>query len=369
MSYPLKRELAVGNRILSFIEVAQKKGYLVELFSLAGDSIQDLQGVRRFEIAQAPRVFPGFVGRALSEALMARRLLSQLKKQRYDRILVSIPSMFLLFLFSGRFCGTFHLDLRDLTWEYLSDQSIVQKAAKRFFRKLARKRINCFSTITVTNQTEYDYLRNQFEISETRLCMAPNGISNEQFQILAKTYSKVEKSEEPLTISYVGNVGIPQNLSVLVAAAQELPEVRFNLVGTGENLAKVRRRKEEANLSNLIFLGSLPWQDLIRIYRESDVLYAQLNRNFKGAVPSKLYEYLATGKFIIYGGEGEAIRLMSAFDNNLIIPPDNPQALIDAIRKVRLHSLHQNLSSRNQAGIASSFIREKNLEKCFEMWG
>ena len=55
--------------------------------------------------------------------------------------------------------------------------------------------------------------------------------------------------------------------------------------------------------------------DLFEIYTDSDILYAQLKKEFEGAVPSKLYEYLSTGKFIIYGGLGEALNLLE----NLII--------------------------------------------------
>ena len=129
----------------------------------------------------------------------------------------------------------------------------------------------------------------------------------------------------PIVISYLGNIGIPQNLCIFVDAALRLPKVIFNVVGTGENLKVVEDYAEKKGVSNVNFLGSLSWVDLFEIYTDSDILYAQLKKEFEGAVPSKLYEYLSTGKFIIYGGLGEALNLLENFDNFLTISPNNPE--------------------------------------------
>ena len=49
----------------------------------------------------------------------------------------------------------------------------------------------------------------------------------------------------PIVISYLGNIGIPQNLCIFVDAALRLPKVIFNVVGTGENLKVVEDYAEK----------------------------------------------------------------------------------------------------------------------------
>src|SRR5207245_1974045 len=78
--------------------------------------------------------------------------------------------------------------------------------------------------------------------------------------------------------------------------------------------APARRRLEEAatNLPNVTFTGYVSPARLVELYHTSDVLFAQLQRSELHritAAPSKLQEYMAAGRFIVYAGEGSAAEL------------------------------------------------------------
>ena len=49
MSYPLRRELAVGNRILSFLTAAHQRGYEVLLISPGDEPVKLAEMPDRFE--------------------------------------------------------------------------------------------------------------------------------------------------------------------------------------------------------------------------------------------------------------------------------------------------------------------------------
>ena len=366
MSYPLRQELAAGNRMLSFLNVAQANGYQVSVYSLSNKNERSELNQFGYVIKSCPLIFPGFFGRAIKETVNAFKLFHAVKKRKHNKVLISIPSMFLLFLMPRKLAKATYLDVRDLTWEYLSEQSYIQRVAKFVFRFLAKRKVNLFSAISVTNSCEYKYCSEVLNFTKQSPFLLPNGISLENFQKLSAISPPLPQANKQLTISYIGNIGIPQNLSTFVEAASYCPNIIFNIVGAGENLLVVKKLKEEKKLLNVNFLGSLPWNELLNVYSESDILYAQLNLDFSGAVPSKLYEYLSTGKFFIYGGAGEALNLLKGFENHLTIEPENAGKLVDAINESIKKEFPGHLSSANRIKIENSYIREHHVERWLE---
>lgn len=366
MSYPLKKELAAGNRMLSFLHVAQAKGYQVRVYSLSNSTDTPRSTSFNHEIKPFLCILPGFFGRGIKEAISAIKLFNAVKKSKYDKVLVSIPSMFLLFLMPRKLAKSTYLDIRDLTWEYLSDKSCIQRVAKFVFRFLAKRKVDLFSAISVTNPCEYKYCCEVFDFPEPLTFLLPNGISRENFQKLSSISLSLPKVRKQIVITYIGNVGIPQNLSTFVEAAICCPSVIFNIVGSGENLTEVQKLKDKKNVSNVKFVGPLPWQELVNVYAETDILYAQLNHDFSGAIPSKLYEYLSTGKFFIYGGAGEALEMLHDFEHYLAIEPDNATRLVEAINQIIKEELWSELSSANRLKIENNYIREHHVERWLE---
>jgi hypothetical protein len=70
-------------------------------------------------------------------------------------------------------------------------------------------------------------------------------------------------------------------------------------------------RAAAANLPNVTVQASVAFDELVELYRESDVLVACLRQRseFLTAVPSKLYEYAATGRTLLLIGGGEAAEI------------------------------------------------------------
>ena len=129
--------------------------------------------------------------------------------------------------------------------------------------------------------------------------MLPNGVSKEQFDRLS--ILKQSKSERP-AVCYIGNIGLAQNLTLLVDVAIRCPEADFLIVGGGNDFNRVLRYAKDKNAKNVLLTGRVSWDIIPSYYERADILFAQLGFDYQGAMPSKLYEYLASGKFIVYGG-------------------------------------------------------------------
>jgi glycosyltransferase involved in cell wall biosynthesis len=108
------------------------------------------------------------------------------------------------------------------------------------------------------------------------------------------------------------------------------------------------------------------WTVIPAAYQQADVLWAQLTPEFSGAVPSKLYEYLATGKRVIYGGLGEAVSVISGFEDVEIVQPGNVPQLVSAIRKATAPNERLQVNLSNRQKVKENYIREISVERFYQ---
>jgi glycosyltransferase involved in cell wall biosynthesis len=359
-------EPVLKNRLKPFIDLALDREFSVVLVNPAGGnyhrSLEKNFSHQALDIPQANR--GNFFIRTVRELLLARKVLGKIPKDS-EVVFVTVPSMFLLFLFQGFRESLKILDVRDLTWEYLSDSSLMMRYAKKFFRVLARWKLPRFDFFSVTNNAEHEYLCEEVRVNPEKIIQCSNGITFEQFQSLAQVdYDSPSKKTRRLRLTYVGNIGFAQNLTTLVEAAKELPDVDFKIVGGGSDQARVEEVAKK--VPNIDMTGRVDWEAIPAVYQQADILWAQLTPDFAGAVPSKLYEYLATGKRVIYGGLGEAVSVVSEFQDVEIVEPDNVSELVSTISKIinTQEDFQINLSNRQK--IQEKYIRELSVERVYQ---
>lgn len=106
------------------------------------------------------------------------------------------------------------------------------------------------------------------------------------------------KTGGSFTVTYAGNMGVPQKLDLLVEAARLAPEIKVLLVGDGRD--RPRLAKLAAGLGNVEFTGYLPLGEMPRIYAQSDLFYVgQDAAAAADGIPSKIYRILGNGRAII----------------------------------------------------------------------
>jgi glycosyltransferase involved in cell wall biosynthesis len=358
-------ETVIRNRLLPIIRLLEKAGVRITLISPGAerfDFTSDLVDYVSIRATPKPR---HFFKRAFYEWLAARRLIAAARKRQTDLMVVSIPSMFCFFCMR-RQKSTTVLDIRDLTWEYLSG-SFLHLAVKRYFRFYLKIKLKYFDFVSFSNKSEQTYLQDQFGIRPDRLIFLPNGVSSSMFELLRSLprYS----ADRKVQVSYIGNVGIAQNLKILLAAAKDLKDIQFNIVGDGIELEKIRGLCVSSGLTNVSIVGKVSVTEVVKWYACSDILYAQLSASYSTAMPSKLYEYLATGKRVIYGGQGHPLSLLSDFENHVVIPPDDPEALTAELRRTLTNGGFLVFSEKNKELIKNRFIRETNSKIFLEKLG
>ena len=356
-------ESTVKNRLMPYIKQVIERGFnviLVTSDSKPVEGFDDRFFTHILNPSQTKRPC-SYIKRALYEWNEAKKILKSLIELDVEAVIITIPSMFLLFRASQLKNKKLFLDVRDLTWEYLPSSKPIQFVAKVFFRVLANTSFRFFSSIAVTNESEIEY----FKRKNMRALMYSNGVTSQQFSDLTAI---TRKTSERVTVSYVGKVGMAQNLETLVLAAEILKNMKFNIVGDGPEYAKLRGLVLEKKLKNIFIHGNVSWESVVNFYQESDVLYAQLKSNYSSAMPSKLYQYLNASRFIVYGGGDQAGKTLSIFENNIVIPPDNVSELVNAIEEAKRLCGKNLCFESNVEIINNNYIREESAGNVLQEW-
>lgn len=361
----LENENASRNRVLSFVNSFIAAGHQVKLISMDNEAFNLLENENftHFKIPFIDTKIPSFIKRAFLEMKIASLALNKANELNCDINLITIPSMFLLHLsFLLKTGKTKILDIRDLSWEYLDEKSLVNRTAKKIFTQSALLNLKRFDIVSVTNDHEFDYVSKNKSDSQS-IIKVPNGVSLSIFEKLENIKCNTTNK---FTITYVGNVGLAQDLETLVEVSKLLPDFIFNIVGAGTDFERIHTLANP-NQQNLNFLGRRQFNELLEIYTQSDVLYAQLTPEFATAMPSKLYEYLSTGKYVLYGGVGVAGKTLENFQNVSLIPPCNILALKDEIQQIQESGKYQQLCVENREKIKAEYLRDVTVEKLISM--
>jgi len=154
-------------------------------------------------------------------------------------------------------------------------------------------------------------------------------------------FSRAHGLVDKFVVMHSGNVGLSQNLDVLVEAAARLaphPDVVMAIVGDGARRQALEDRAIRSGLTNLRFFPYQPKELLIDSFAAADVFLVSLRPGLEGyIVPSKLYGILAAGRPFIAATDPscEAAALGARHECGLWARPDNPEALAAAILALR----------------------------------
>lgn len=125
-------------------------------------------------------------------------------------------------------------------------------------------------------------------------------------------FTKSMPTEKPVVL-YAGNMGRGQGLHRIVPnVAEAMPEVEFRLIGDGGRRDALMESVARLSLTNVEILTPVERDALMEAYRQADVLFLHLNA-FKACykvLPSKIFEYAATGKPILAGVGGYAANFL-----------------------------------------------------------
>lgn len=247
--------------------------------------------------------------------------------QRPDLLYVESPPLFIGFAATSlaRYWNCpFVLNVSDLWPESAIRMGIVNaglatRVAERFELSLYRRAAG----VTAQSSGIVDSIRQR--VPGVRTALITNGVAPERFGRSHATDAAREliRADEGPVFIFAGLLGLAQGLDQLLDLALQLPDSvpgRIVLVGEGPAREHLARRIEKERISRVMLLPPQPREVIPQLLAMSDVAIVSLGMSLPGAVPSKIYEAMASSLPILLIGDGEPARRVQDSGCGLVVP-------------------------------------------------
>ncbi|MEZ6120809.1 MAG: glycosyltransferase family 4 protein [Pirellulaceae bacterium] len=251
-----------------------------------------------------------------------------------DVIYASSPPLFIGL--SGRFLSVLFrrpmvFEIRDI-WPdaaVAAGQLSSSGWAYRIGRTLERYFYRKAKHLTCVSAPMKDYLNEQCQTPVTVVYNGVNLDSVSQPQINSKEPSAHKE------ILYAGNIGLLQNLDVLVTAFHELSQAgqidgwKVRIIGAGAQREDVQELADQFQNPAISIEPPVSRDRVYRELRSADLLFLNLksSETLAKSIPSKLFDYLLAARPILGGIEGEGQDILESTGANRCFRPGDKDDL------------------------------------------
>ena len=219
---------------------------------------------------------------------------------------------------------------------------LKSKTMIRILESLERFSYRTAHTISVIADGFVDNLVNK-GVPASKITCIPNWVNTQFIHPLPKednAFRKAHGLEGKFVVMYSGNIALTQGLETVVEAATRLsdsPDIAFVIVGEPRAIAKLKDYCITCGATNVHLLPFQPREKLPEMLAAADVgLIVQKHNVVSFNMPSKTQVLLSSGRPIVASvpSTGSAAKAIEKSRGGMVVAPENPEALADAILKL-----------------------------------
>jgi glycosyltransferase involved in cell wall biosynthesis len=206
------------------------------------------------------------------------------------------------------------------------------------------------------------------QVPEAKTYHLSNGVDPENFspQLSNKEIRKRYLQEGELGFVYAGLHGLFQGLDQILSLAEQMrgQKVRFLFFGDGPEKDGLIKTSVERRLENVDFYPALPHREMPAILASTDVAVIPLKSKIVGAVPSKIYEAMASGIPILLVAGGEARDIVEKSNSGLVASPGDFPSLSQAANRLAADSgLRKTMGQAGREAAVNTYNRMEIVQK------
>lgn len=208
-------------------------------------------------------------------------------------------------------------------------------------RWLRSKLFNIYSRCNkmVVLSKDMKQLLKDSNISKDKISIIPNWADTDQIVPIESDnmFRKQHSIAEKFVAMYSGNLGLTQRLEDFIAAAAILKddsEIQFVFVGEGARKRELQELTKSLNLTNVIFCGYQPLDQLSHSLGAADIHLVPLTAELSQCLmPSKLYGILAAGRPILTNAPqtSELYEVTKTNNVGFVVQAGSPHEIANAI--------------------------------------
>ena len=205
-------------------------------------------------------------------------------------------------------------------------------------------------------------------VSTDKIKVVLNGVDLGKYKPLNekdREFSEKYQLQGKFVAGYIGTHGLAHALDSIIEAAELLKDedtIRILFAGGGTDRARLEKLVENRGLSNVVMIPRQPKEQMQRIWSLCDVSLVSLKDTplFSTVIPSKIFESMAMKLPIVMSVPvGEATDIVRVENAGLIVPPENPAKLVEAILLIKNNNSLLSKLASNSLLAASKFNRKK----------
>jgi len=296
------------------------------------------------------------------------------KMQKPDFIIASPMATFLTlpaFWLAKRFNARFIFEVKDI-WP-LSIMELGNISPKNPLIKLMswceKFAINRADLVVSSLKNYGEHLRDDLQINRDFLWIN-NGVDLEEMKNIEPLVKDIEDlvPKDKFIVGYTGTIGIANSLDTFCEAAKILKDNRdilFIIIGDGKE--KQNLTKQYGNLDNIIFLDSIPKNQVQSMLKLFDVCYIgwSKKRIYKfGISANKIFDYMYSAKPILHAYSGKQ-DIVSLANCGITIEAQNVTKITKSILNLYGLSKKQRdkLGENGKTFVLENFTYEKLAQK------
>ncbi len=164
-----------------------------------------------------------------------------------------------------------------------------------------------------------------------------NGTNPDLFMDRGRGFREKLGWDGKFIVLYAGVLGLAQGMEDLCALAERLkPEATIQLAvaGAGPLTSTMQQLKEEKQLHNLMLLGEISREEIAAVISAADCGLVPLKNKplFRGAVPTKMFDFMACERPVVVSVDGEAREIVAASQAGVYVEPEDIDGMAEAIR-------------------------------------
>ncbi len=209
-----------------------------------------------------------------------------------------------------------------------------------------------------------------------KITLVENGVDLTMFDPTqtGEEFRKIHQLENKFIVLYAGAHGISNNLEVILKTAQLTAEdqsIEYVFVGDGKEKANLIRQAEYTQLNNVLFIPSVPKNEMNEVLAAADACIAILKpiEMYKTTYPNKVFDYMAAGKPVLLLIDGVIREVVENAHCGVFITPDDSEALANEIKKMQNEMMKtRQLGQNGRIYVKEHFDRAVLAEKIMKIF-
>jgi glycosyltransferase involved in cell wall biosynthesis len=272
-------------------------------------------------------------------------LFGLLFSQRPDFIFVESPPLFLSIpacMAGFLWRVPFIFNVADLWPDIVVEGGFLKQGPLiRLMKRLEQWSYRRAGYVNAVTEGMRDTLIREKQVPADKVLYLPNGADTIHYQLRSPDASLKARLglEGRKIILWAGTLGHAHGLNHVLDAAKLLEherDVYFLFIGDGSAKPELLVQRDQLNLRNAGFLDPVAIEQLPPYYSIAICGLASLLPIplYDGARPSKIFPILASGKPVLFAGKGETARLIEEARAGIVVAPEDPHALANAVMQL-----------------------------------